>query len=57
MYLSHYQKSGFGLFFLDLFCEKLKIGLILGEIWSVLGPVLANLGPEYKVEALVIYTP
>ena len=56
MYLSHYQKSGFGLFFLDLVCEKIKIGLILGEIWSVLGPVLANLGPEYKVEALVLAT-
>ena len=24
----------------------------MGEIWSVLGPVLAILGPEYKVEAL-----
>ena len=54
--LSYYQKSGFKSVFLEFGPEKdlnwSDLSLILSEIWSVFGLILAILGPEYKVEAL-----
>ena len=54
--LSYYQKSGFKSVFLEFGPGKAQnwsdLSLILSEIWSVFGLILAILGPEYKVEAL-----
>ena len=58
MKLPYYQKSGFKSVFLEFGLGKDQIwsdlSLILSEIWSVFGPILAILGPEYKVEALTM---
>ena len=55
--LSYYQKSGFKSVFLEFGLGKDQnwsdLSLILSEIWSVFGLILAILGPEYKVEALL----
>ena len=60
MKLSYYQKSGFKSVFLEFGPEKdpnwSDLSLILSEIWSVFGLILAILGPEYKVEALLWLT-
>ena len=54
--MSYYQKSGFKSVFLEFGPGKdlnwSDLSLILSEIWSVFGLILAILGPEYKVEAL-----
>ena len=56
--LSYYQKSGFKSVFLEFGPGKdpnwSDLSLILSEIWSVFGLILAILGPEYKVEALTM---
>ena len=56
--LSYYQKSGFKSVFLEFGLGKDQnwsdLSLILSEIWSVFGLILAILGPEYKVEALLL---
>ena len=52
----YYQKVRFWSVFLGFGPGKNQnwsdLSLILSEIWSVFGPILAILGPEYKVEAL-----